>query len=230
MGYQVLLAEDEARMRDIVRDYLAAHGWACDLARNGAECLDLLRDHDYDALLLDVLMPELDGFAVCRAVRCGSGVPILFLTALGGEEDVLRGYALGADDYVTKPFSPSELVARVDAICRRVTMAKAVAEKEQQEIKSGPFVLNYKSRTLTKDGEIIDLTQVEYQIMELFMKNPNTAMERSEILSKVWGDNYYSDAKIVDVNIRRLRLKIEDVPSEPRYLTTIWGYGYKWNS
>ncbi len=91
-------------------------------------------------------------------------------------------------------------------------------------------MLNYKSRTLTKDGEIIDLTQVEYQIMELFMKNPNTAMERSEILSKVWGDNYYSDAKIVDVNIRRLRLKIEDVPSEPRYLTTIWGYGYKWNS
>ena len=106
----VLVVEDEARMRDIVRDYFAAHGTACDLARDGAEALDLLRDHDYDAILLDVLMPGLDGFAVCRAVRARSAVPILFLTALGGEEDVLRGYALGCDDYVTKPFSLARCV------------------------------------------------------------------------------------------------------------------------
>ena len=134
---------------------------------------------------------------------------------------------LGADDYVTKPFSPSELVARVDAIYRRVTMSSA-KEKEIQPITSGPFVLSPKSRTLTKNGELIDLTQVEYQIMDLFLKNKNVALERNRILEEIWGDNYYGDVKIVDVNIRRLRMKVEEEPSSPQYIQTVWGYGYKW--
>lgn len=230
---RILVAEDEDGIRDFVVINLKRAGYDVVDVATGEQAIEefVKSDGDFDVALLDVMMPGIDGFTVCKRIREKSGsIGIIMLTARAQEMDKVNGLMIGADDYVTKPFSPSELVARVDAICRRVTMAKAVAEKEQQEIKSGPFVLNYKSRTLTKNGEIIDLTQVEYQIMELFMKNPNTAMERSEILSKVWGENYFSDAKIVDVNIRRLRLKIEDVPSEPRYLTTIWGYGYKWNS
>ena len=148
------------------------------------------------------------------------------LSAKSQEMDKVTGLMLGADDYITKPFSPSELTARVDAIHRRVTMMTGRAASG--DIVSGPFVLNQRSRTLTKNGKLIDLTQVEFQIMELFLKNPNVALERSEILSKVWGENYFGDVKIVDVNVRRLRMKIEDEPSSPKYLCTVWGYGYKW--
>ena len=127
-----------------------------------------------------------------------------------------------------KPFSPSELVARVDAIHRRVTMA-ASKEVKLTAYESGPFVLNTQSRTLTKNGVPVDLTQVEFQIMELFIKNPDVALERTEILNKIWGNNYFGEVKIVDVNVRRLRMKIEDEPSSPKYLLTVWGYGYKWS-
>ena len=150
------------------------------------------------------------------------------LSAKSQEMDKVNGLMLGADDYVTKPFSPSELVARVDAIHRRVTMA-AGRGSSNSDIVSGEFVLNQRSRTLTKGGQPIDLTQVEYQIMEVFMKNPDTALARTDILSQVWGDDYFGDIKIVDVNIRRLRIKIEDEPSEPKHLCTVWGYGYKWS-
>ena len=147
------------------------------------------------------------------------------------EMDKVNGLMIGADDYVTKPFSPSELVARVDAIHRRVTMA---AEKAQapvvSEMASGPFVLNTKSRTLTKNGKAIELTQVEYQILEFFFHNPNTALGRQEILDKVWGEGYFGDIKIVDVNVRRLRMKLEDEPSSPKHLLTVWGFGYKWEA
>ena len=149
------------------------------------------------------------------------------LSAKTQEMDKVNGLMLGADDYVTKPFSPSELTARVDAICRRVSAAAETAVKSDV-LASGPFTLNLRSRTLTKNSEVIDLTQVEYQLMELFIENPGVALERSEILIRIWGEGYQGDDKIVDVNIRRLRMKIEDDPSTPEHLQTVWGFGYKW--
>ena len=151
------------------------------------------------------------------------------LTAKAQEMDKVSGLMMGADDYITKPFSPSELTARVDAIYRRVCMSFIKKEDTSTILESGPFILNLKSRTVTKNGVPIDLTQVEYQIMEYFMNNKNTALDRSSILTHIWGENYYGDDKIVDVNIRRIRMKIEDEPSSPKYILTIWGYGYKWD-
>jgi DNA-binding response OmpR family regulator len=148
------------------------------------------------------------------------------LSAKSQEMDKVNGLMLGADDYVTKPFSPSELTARVDAICRRISVTPENAHND--EIVSGPFTLNILSRTLTKNGTPIDLTQVEFQLMELFMGNEGMALERKNILERIWGESYNGDDKIVDVNIRRLRMKIEEEPSNPAHLQTVWGFGYKW--
>ena len=148
-------------------------------------------------------------------------------SAKSQEMDKISCLMSGADDYITKPFSISELIARVDAVCRRVNRSGSKPE-EASQIVSGPFTLNLKSRTVFKNGEQIDLTQVEYQIMEYFFKNQNTALDRSSILNHIWGESYYGDDKIVDVNIRRIRMKIEDEPSNPKYILTIWGFGYKW--
>ena len=231
---KILVAEDEENIRDFVVINLKRSGYDVVDVSNGKEAVDafMAAPEEFAVVLLDVMMPEMDGFQVCKKIREKSeSVGIIMLTARAQEMDKVNGLMIGADDYVTKPFSPSELVARVDAICRRVTMAREKAENNAQELVNGPFVLNFKSRTLTKNGTPISLTQVEYQLMEMFLKNPDTAMARSDILSAVWGPNYYAgDEKIVDVNIRRLRIKIEDNSSEPCYLTTVWGYGYKWNS
>ena len=195
----------------------------------GAEVFDN-ENGNFDVALLDIMMPGIDGFTVCKKLReKSSTLGIIMLTAKTQEMDKVSGLMIGADDYVTKPFSPSELLARVDAIYRRVTMTEKKTE-EINDIVSGPFVLNQKSRTITKNGEPIDLTQVEYQIMEYFLGNQNTALDRTSILNHIWGEGYFGDDKIVDVNIRRLRMKIEDEPSNPKFILTIWGYGYKWNA
>jgi DNA-binding response OmpR family regulator len=145
--------------------------------------------------------------------------------------DKVGGLMMGADDYVTKPFSPSELVARVDAVYRRVALEQMRSRSNfREEIRSGNFVLNLRSRTLLKDGQPVELTQVEFQIMEYFFSNPGAALDRTDILRHVWGESYYGEEKIVDVNIRRLRMKVEDEPSNPKHIVTVWGLGYKWES
>jgi DNA-binding response OmpR family regulator len=199
---------------------------------SGIKALQVFEDENrnFDIALLDIMMPGIDGFSVCKKLReKSSKLGIIMLSAKSQEMDKVNGLMLGADDYITKPFSPSELVARVDAVYRRVCLS---LEKEEKSplIVSGPFVLNTKSRTLTKNGKLVELTQVEYEIMEYFFNNPNTALDRSTILARIWGDEYYGDDKIVDVNIRRIRMKIEDEPSAPKYIVTIWGYGYKWEA
>ena len=184
---------------------------------------------NFEVALLDIMMPGIDGFTVCKMLRERSDtVGIIMLSAKSQEMDKVSSLMIGADDYITKPFSISELIARVDAVCRRVSLSSQRNEV-QATITSGPFSINLKSRVLYKNGEPIDLTQVEYQIMEYFLKNQNTALDRISILHHIWGESYYGEEKIVDVNIRRIRMKIEDEPSNPKYIMTIWGYGYKWN-
>ena len=227
---RILIAEDEDVIRDFIVINLKRAGYDVVDVPDGEQALQVFEQSggDFDVVVLDIMMPGIDGFGVCEKIRAASNtIGIIMLSAKSQEMDKVRGLMTGADDYITKPFSPSELVARVDAIYRRVSLAKDVAQ-QSGEIVSGPFVLNSKSRTLTKNGKTVDLTQVEFQILEFFMRNPSTALERSAILDEVWGSNYFGDVKIVDVNIRRLRMKIEEEPSNPRYLQTVWGFGYKW--
>ena len=177
--------------------------------------------------LLDVMLPDIDGFEVCRRIRAtGSKMGIIMLSAKSQEIDKVTGLMMGADDYVTKPFSPAELTARVDALYRRLNPEES--DNSGVEITSGPFVLNVRNRTLEKNGTRLKLTQIEYLLMKLFMENPGKAMSREEILHAVWGYDFAGELKTVDVNMRRLRIKIEKDPTDPEYLTTVWGYGYKW--
>ena len=227
---RILVAEDEDVIRDFVVINLRRSGYEVVDVPNGDEALRVFDENNgnFDICLLDIMMPGKDGFTVCKEIRKRSStVGIIMLSAKSQEMDKVNGLMLGADDYITKPFSPSELVARVDAVYRRVSMSSAKQEPET-ELRSGPFQLNIRSRSLTRDGQKIDLTQVEFQLMEHFMRNPNVALDRSALLATVWGDSYFGDDKIVDVNVRRLRMKIEPEPSNPKYLTTVWGFGYKW--
>ena len=187
---------------------------------------------EFDVAILDIMMPGIDGLTVCKELRKKSGnLGIIMLTAKTQEMDKVTGLMLGADDYVTKPFSPSELVARVDSLYRRVAIAEMREENNfQEELVSGDFVLNLRNRALKKKGRMIELTQVEFQIMEYFFSNPGVALDRTNILTHVWGEAYYGEEKIVDVNIRRLRMKIEDEPSNPKHIVTVWGLGYKWEA
>ena len=227
---RILIAEDETAIRDFVVINLQRVGYEVIDVNSGEAAIETFdkMGGDFDIALLDIMMPGKDGFEVCKYIRARSNaIGIIMLSAKTQEMDKVSGLMMGADDYVTKPFSPSELIARVDAVYRRVSMARQ-NDEPQSRISSGPFELNLKSRSLTKGGVPIDLTQVEFQLMEYFMQNPNAAMERSEILHKVWGEGFFGDVKIVDVNIRRLRMKIEDDPSNPHHILTQWGYGYKW--
>lgn len=230
---KVLVAEDEESIREFIVINLTRSGYDVEQAENGAVALDLFsRDEaSFDVAILDIMMPEVDGLTVCKELRKrSSDLGIIMLSAKTQEMDKVTGLLVGADDYVTKPFSPSELMARVDAVYRRVEMTRGFRKSDAflDVITLDEFELNLRNRTLSKAGKLIELTQVEFQIIEYFFKNPNAALSRTNILKQVWGDNYYGDEKIVDVNIRRLRMKVEDNPSSPTRLVTIWGLGYKW--
>lgn len=225
---KILVLEDEANIRSFVVINLRRSGFEPIEAENGMKALEKLKvNPDICLALLDVMLPDIDGFEVCRRIRAtGSKMGIIMLTAKSQEIDKVTGLMTGADDYVTKPFSPAELTARVDALIRRLGIDEE--EKTAAELVSGPFVLNTRNRTLEKDGQRLKLTQIEYLLMKLFMENPGKAMSREDILTSVWGGEFSGELKTVDVNIRRLRIKIESDPTEPEYLTTVWGYGYKW--
>lgn len=225
---KVLVLEDEANIRSFVVINLKRAGYETIEADCGEQALEQLkRNPDIKVALLDIMLPDIDGFEVCRRIRASNNkIGIIMLTARTQEMDKVTGLMTGADDYVTKPFSPAELTARVDALFRRAGGDEPQANTG--EISQPPFLLNTRNRTLEKDGQRIKLTQVEYNIIKLFMDNPGKALAREEILDTVWGSDYFGELKIVDVNIRRLRIKIEDDPQNPSYITTVWGYGYKW--
>ena len=223
---KVLVLEDESSIRSFIVINLRRAGYQVVEAESGEQALELLSQHsDVRVALLDIMLPGIDGFEVCRRIRATNpAIGIIMLTARSQEMDKVTGLMTGADDYVTKPFSPAELTARVDALMRR----SGGGTVEAGEISQPPFLLNTRNRTLEKNGQRVKLTQVEYSIVKMFMENPGKALSREEILDAVWGHDYFGELKIVDVNIRRLRLKIEDNATNPIYITTIWGYGYKW--
>ncbi|MCF0122560.1 MAG: response regulator transcription factor [Ruminiclostridium sp.] len=223
---KILVLEDEANIRSFVVLNLSRAGYEAIEAGTGEEALEQLRlNPDVRVAILDIMLPDMDGFEVCRRIRAGnSKIGIIMLSARTQEMDKVTGFMTGADDYVTKPFSPMELTARIDALYRRI----GGEMMDEGELQQPPFTLNTRKRTLEKNGQRIKLTQVEYAIMKLFMENPGRALSRADILKAVWGENYLGELKIVDVNIRRLRMKIEDDPTSPICINTIWGYGYKW--
>ena len=206
---RVLVVEDEASIREMVALNLKMAGWEVVEAPSAERALELMHSGEHcDAALLDIMLPGMDGLSLCETIRRGdSDIGIIIVSAKGQESDKIRGLSIGADDYITKPFSVSELIARLEALTRRIHRGSGTAARPAEEPE-----------------------QVEFQIMELFFRNPGTALVREKILEGVWGKNYFGDVKIVDVNIRRLRMKIEDEPSSPQHILTVWGYGYRWNA
>ena len=227
---KVLIMEDEVNIRSFVVINLKRAGFDVLEAGDGQEALDRIAENpDVSVAILDIMVPgDMDGFEVCRRIRATNmKMGIIMLTARTQEMDKVTGLMTGADDYVTKPFSPAELTARIDALCRRIGGDSGAAS---ELLTQGPFVMNTRNHTLEKSGNRIRLTQVEYAILKLFMQNPGRALSREDILSAVWGRDYEGELKIVDVNIRRLRIKIEDDTANPTYITTVWGFGYKWGA
>ena len=227
---KILVLEDEASIRSFIMINLKKNNFEIVETASGEEALEKL-DETVNIALLDVMLPGISGFEVCKRAREQyPALGIIMLTAKGQEENRIEGLELGADDYIVKPFSPKELLARINALARRLHIVeKAVAaEPEGNQIVTGKFIIMPEERKLLKDGVEIELTPIEFSLVKYFMENPNKAIHRDEILNNVWGYNYVGDFKIVDVNIRRIRQKIEDDPSNPKYIEKVWGYGYRW--
>ena len=224
MNECILVVDDDREIVGAIAIVLEREGYTVRRAYDGLGAVEQALDPAVRLILIDVMMPKLDGLSALMRIREKRNLPVIVLSAKSEDTDKILGLSMGADDYVTKPFSPAELTARIDALYRRI----GGDMMDDGEIQQPPFVLNTRKRTLEKNGQRIKLTQVEYAIMKMFMENPGKALSREEILKFVWGENYLGELKIVDVNIRRLRVKIEDEPTSPAFITTIWGYGYKW--
>ncbi|GIP34423.1 DNA-binding response regulator [Paenibacillus sp. J2TS4] len=217
--------EDEESIRGFVRINLGRSGIEVIEAETGEEALAKLEQEPVEIAILDVMLPTISGFEVCEQIRkLYPDMGIIMLTAKTQDTDKVTGLQLGADDYVVKPFSPTELVARVQALHRRLNSSQSA----RNLVESGPFSISLDERKLYKNGDEIDVTPTEFSIMKLFMERPNKSISRDEILDSVWGKHYIGDLKTVDVNIRRIRQKIEKDPSRPHYIETVWGYGYMW--
>jgi len=226
---KVLVLEDESSIRSFIVINLERAGYEVIEAETGEEALEKLQScSDIRVALLDIMLPGIDGFEVCRRIRLfNPRIGIIMLSARSQEMDKVTGLMTGADDYVTKPFSPAELTARVDALLRRA--GDGMSAESKDEIVQPPFRLDLTKRALEKNGQRLRLTQLEYAIVKLFMENPGKALSREDILDTVWGRGYFGEPKIVDVNVRRLRIKIEDDAQDPKFILTVWGFGYKWN-
>ena len=217
---KILVVDDESRMRKLVKDFLVKHDYEVLEAQDGEQAVDIFfEDKDIALVILDVMMPKMDGWQVCREIRSHSKVPIIMLTAKGDERDELLGFELGVDEYISKPFSPKILVARVEAILRRT------GHGEQEEIlEASGIVLNKTAHLVTVDGKAMDLSYKEFELMTYFMENQGIALSREKILNHVWNYDYFGDARTIDTHVKKLRSKMGD---KGEYIKTIWGLGYK---
>lgn len=225
MAKKVLVVDDEKLIVKGIRFSLEQDGMEVECAYDGEEALRLATEHAYDMILLDLMLPKMDGFEVCQHIREFSDVPIVMLTAKGDDMDKILGLEYGADDYITKPFNILEVKARIKAIMRRTGVKKAAPVKEQV-IENGDLKLDLDSRRLFILGREVNLTAREFELLELFVTNQNKVFSREKLLQLVWGADYPGDVRTVDVHVRRLREKIETNPSEPKYVHTKWGVGY----
>ncbi|MBU5232252.1 response regulator transcription factor [Agathobacter rectalis] len=228
MAKKVLVVDDEKLIVKGIRFSLLQDDMEVDCAYDGEEALNLAKSNAYDMILLDVMLPKMDGFEVCQAIREFSDVPIIMLTAKGDDMDKILGLEYGADDYITKPFNILEVKARIKAIMRRTSPAKVVKE-QTSVIEKGDIKLDCDSRRLFINDEEINLTAREFELLEILVKNENKVYSRESLLNLVWGKDYPGDVRTVDVHVRRLREKIEINPSEPKYVHTKWGVGYYYN-
>ncbi|MCR5674158.1 MAG: response regulator transcription factor [Lachnospiraceae bacterium] len=224
MAKRALVVDDEKAIVKGIKYSLEQDGLEVDCAYDGDEALALAREHDYDIVLLDVMLPKRDGFEVCREIRGFSDVPVVMLTAKGDDMDKILGLEYGADDYITKPFNILEVKARIKAIMRRV--AKPSGTRERGRITAGDLVIEEDARRVTSAGREVNLTGREFDVLTFLARTPGKVYSRDELLHAVWGTDYPGDARTVDVHVRRLREKLEDNPGEPRYVRTKWGSGY----
>ena len=216
---RILIADDEARMRKLVKDFLLRNGHTVVEAADGEEAVNLVfGDHKIDLILLDVMMPKMDGWEVLTTIRTVSKVPVIMLTAKSEERDELKGFSLGVDEYVTKPFSPTVLVARVEALLRRT------GGEAQEILSAGGIELNKTAHMVTVDGKPVDLSFKEFELLQYFLENQGIALSREVILNNVWNYNYYGDARTIDTHVKKLRSKMGE---KGAYISTVWGLGYK---
>ena len=217
---KILVVDDESRMRKLVKDFLTRAGYQVLEAGDGMEAMDLFyEDKDIALIILDVMMPKMDGFEVCREIRQTSQVPIIMLTAKGDERDELQGFQLGVDEYITKPFSPKILVARVEAVLRRTNK-----EEETELLEYGGIVVDKTAHSVTIDGKPVDLSFKEFELLTYFLENQGIALSREKILNNVWNYDYFGDARTIDTHVKKLRSKMGE---KGEYIHTIWGMGYK---
>ena len=224
---RVLVVDDEASVREVLAQYLQLEGYQALTAADGAEALRLAADQPPDLVVLDLMLPGVDGLEVCRRLRASSAVPILMLTARSDELDKIAGFATGADDYVTKPFSPREVVMRVQAIMRRLEATTAPAMILDDMLRVGQLVIKPRLRLVERDGMALDLTAKEFDLLHFLAAHPRQVFTRQQLLDRVWDIGYFGDASTVTVHIRRLREKVERDPALPRHIKTVWGVGYK---
>lgn len=220
MKKKVLIVEDEVLMADVVRDYFRSDGYETTETRNGLEAIDIFDSDSFDLVLLDVMLPEIDGFSLCRYIRKKSDVPVIMITARSDEEDKLTGYEMGADDYITKPFSPKVLIAKANALLRR----SGGHVCEDKIVSAAGIVINDTSHTVTVDGEYVELTPKEYELLLNFMQNIGIVFSRDTLLSKIWGYDYFGDLRTVDTHIKKLRAKLGE---KAGHIKTLIKAGYK---
>ena len=223
MEAKILIVDDEKNIVELIKFHLKKENYRVLEAYKGKEALEIFQKEKPDLIILDIMLPDMGGFEICKTIRKESKVPIIMLTAKGEEIDKILGFELGADDYITKPFSPRELIARIKAVLKRARGAKT----DVNQIQLGPFRINVNSREIYKNNVLLELKPKEFDLLKLFITNPGRVFTRQYLLEQIWGYDYLGDTRTVDVHIRRLRQKIEDKDKKYNYIKTVHGVGYK---